>query len=212
MALDSADMLEETPAPHSEPAPAATERPDSLALDETLPNMQIGDSIQLLLQSPHKLFLYWNLANDPATTLREAFGELAAHYRLMVRLVKIESGEEFLLEAARGRTQWFEVYPHHSYRADIGFHAENRPFVRLLSSPVVQTPPDSVSPTTADEPEFQLEVDEFARFLSGAGYERYASPLGVEAEIVSLDSEDAQISDELHAARARDAANEYPHR
>jgi hypothetical protein len=126
MPLHSADMLEETPATQLESAPIASNQPDSLALAEMLPDLS-GDTIQLLLQSPHKLFLYWNLAIDPATTLREAFGELAARYRLMVRLVKVESGEEFLLEAMPERRQWFEVYPHHAYRADVGFHAENRP-------------------------------------------------------------------------------------
>lgn len=215
MPLHSADMLEETPATQFESAPIASNQPDSLALDETLPDLS-GDTIQLLLQSPHKLFLYWNLAIDPATTLREAFGELAARYRLMVRLVKVESGEEFLLEAMPERRQWFEVYPHHTYRADVGFYAENRPFVRLLSSDVVQTPSNNISQTLDDAAEFQLEVEEFARHLRGTAYERYARSLAGETAELSSEGQAAHTGHaESLAAGAQDAhreANEYPHR
>lgn len=216
MPLHSADILEETPAPHAEPAPAVNAVPDPLARDATPPEVQVSDSIQLLLQSPHKLFLYWTLARDADATLREAFGALAAHYRLMVRLVKVESGEEFLLEAAQERMQWFDVYPRHAYRADVGFHAEHRPFVRLLSSHTVHTPPDSVSPTIDVEPEFQLKAEEFARVLRAAGYERYAITLTPESGDLTVSHEDAPPADAEQQGAVDVPApvadiNEYPH-
>ena len=219
MTLDPAETLEEVSATHDEPAPdAATNRSTTHALDDSLPLALKRDSIQLPLQSPRKLFLYWSFANDPRATLRAAFGELAAHYKLAVRLVKVESGEEFLLDAPPERMQWFEVYPRHIYRADVGFHAANRPFVRLLASDEVRTPPDSASHLSADEAEFQLEAGEFARLLGGAGYERYARGLtnaagdatsapGGLADVSNSAPQDASA----HLA-SREDADEYPHR
>ncbi|HLL69911.1 MAG TPA: DUF4912 domain-containing protein [Pyrinomonadaceae bacterium] len=211
-------MLEETITTPTPAAHVATKRPASFVLDDAPPALINRDFIQLLLQSPRKLYLYWTFARDPHTTLREAFGELAAHYRLAVRLVKVESGEEFLLDATRERAQWFEVYPRHVYRADVGFHSDNRPFVRLLSSDVVRTPPDSASHLSDEEHEFQLEAKDFARLLEGAGYERYARGLASEAGEAHTSIQNGVVDiieaarPGTHAVRApRQEANEYPH-
>ncbi|HEX8633886.1 MAG TPA: DUF4912 domain-containing protein [Pyrinomonadaceae bacterium] len=215
MNLRAADPLAETPATDPKAAPA--ERPPD-ALDDTLPALPERDFIQLLLQSPHRLYLYWTFARDPHAALHEAFGELAAPYRLAVRLVKVESGEEFLLEASRERAQWFEVYPRHVYRAEVGFHAAGRPFVRLLASNTVTTPPDSASHLSDEAPEFQLDAGEFAQLLAGAGYERYAHSPAHDAGAASLDEPGgaARATNErqrtgVHASRAG-AADDYPHR
>jgi hypothetical protein len=213
MTLQPDDTLEATPATHAEPASAANARAN--AHDAALPLALKRDSIQLLLQSPNKLFLYWSFAHDPRAALRSAFGELAAHYRLAVRLVKVESGEEFVLDAPPERMQWFEVYPRHVYRADVGFHAASRPFVRLLSSNEVRTPPDSASHMSADEQEFHIKSEEFVRLLGGAGYESYAR--GLTNEFGGHTDEQSGLnpingpSEDAHPA-TRDDANEYPHR
>ena len=204
------DRLEETPATAAESAPARD------ALDNVLPFALKRDYIRLLLQSPHRLYLYWTFAHDPHATLREAFGALAAHYRLAVRLVKVESGEEFLLDVPGTGAQWFDVYPRHVYRAEVGFRAAGRPFVRLLSSNVVTTPPDSASHLSDEAEEFQLEAGEFARLLGGAGYERYARGLGHDASGVNIDAQIGGTAAGRQGAVAHvageAAADEYPHR
>lgn len=220
MTLQTDDTLEATPATHAETASSTTHR-SSAALDDTLPLMLNRDSIQLLLQSPSKLFLYWSFAADPRATLRAAFGELAAHYKLAVRLVKVESGEEFLLDAPKERMQWFEVYPRHVYRADVGFHATGRPFVRLLSSNEVRTPPDSASHMSDAEQEFQVEPEEFARLLGGAGYASYTRGLTNEPGgntnsqsglTINSAAQGASAQPPQQHASREDAAAEYPHR
>jgi hypothetical protein len=218
MNLRAANTLEETPATDTVAAPVAAPiaARAPVALDDTLPIVLKRDFIQLLLQSPHRLYLYWTFARDPHATLREAFGELAAQYRLAVRLVKVESGEEYLLDASRERAQWFEVYPRHTYRAEVGFHAAGRPFVRLLSSNKVTTPPDRTSHLSDAEQEFQLEADEFKRLLDGAGYERYARGLAREVDGVQINHQDGGAVVVEHQGEAAhvspEAADEYPHR
>lgn len=207
MTLRPDDTLEAASATDAETAPAAHAR--ASARGDALPLVLKRDSIQLLLQSPNKLFLYWSFANDPRAALRAAFGELAAHYKLAVRLVKVETGEEFLLDAPPERMQWFEVYPRHVYRADVGFHAPGRPFVRLLSSNEVRTPPDSASHLSADEQEFHIKTGEFAQLLGGAGYESYAR--GLTNAPGGNAREQNGLVDTTQAA-TRDDADAYPHR
>jgi len=214
MNLRADHTLAETPA--IDAAAANAHMPD--ALDDLMPVVLKRDFISLLLQSPHRLYLYWTFARDPHVTLREAFGHLAAHYRLAVRLVNVESGEEFLQDASRERAQWFEVYPRHVYRAEVGFHAPGRPFVRLLSSNAVTTPRDCASQLSDEAEEFQLGAGEFARLLGGAGYERYAQGLaGDAAGGANPNAQDggAFVSAERRGAgirSAREGADEYPHR
>jgi hypothetical protein len=213
---DDDDPPEEAPAipaeTHRDAAPALL----TDALDDALPVLPERDYIQLLLQSPHKLYLYWTFARDPHVALREAFGALAAHYRLAVRLIKVESGEEFLLDASGERAQWFEVYPRHVYRAEVGFHAPGRPFIRLLASDTVTTPPDRASHFSDTEREFQLEAGEFAQLLGGAGYESYARGVVDEHAGARLnDQSGAFVAGERAGAGGHvsdERANEYPHR
>ncbi|MDQ1525047.1 MAG: hypothetical protein QOE47_2971 [Pyrinomonadaceae bacterium] len=213
---DNDDTPEETNATAATNAASAAPTTDALA--HLMPVVLKRDFIQLLLQSPTRLYLYWTFAHDPHATLREAFGELAAHYRLMARLVNVESGEEFLMDAPRERAQWFEVYPRHVYRAEVGFHAANRPFVRLLSSNAVTTPPDRASHLSAEEVEFRLEAGAFAQLLGSAGYERYArAPIGDAAGGGNLSTQGGALMSA--AARpgagadvSHEVADEYPHR
>lgn len=218
MTLRPDDTHEETSGTGATDAPSTNRH--TAAPEAVLPLALKRDSIQLLLQSPNKLFLYWSFAADPRAALRSAFGELAAHYTLAVRLVKVESGEEFLLDAPAERMQWFEVYPRHLYRAEVGFHAAHRPFVRLLSSNEVRTPPDSASHMSDAGREFGVEPEAFARLLCGAGYESYARGLtndsGGDASrqnglVDIIKAADAGASASPHAAR-EEAADEYPHR
>ncbi|HZH32035.1 MAG TPA: DUF4912 domain-containing protein [Pyrinomonadaceae bacterium] len=214
MNLRTAGTLEEASATDSgSGAHATAPAPDALA---DLPCVVLKrDFIQLLLQSPHRLYLYWTFARDPHAILREAFGELAVHYQLAVRLIKVESGEEFLLDAPGERAQWFEVFPQHVYRAEVGFHAPGRPFVRLLSSNIVTTPPDRASHFSDTNREFELQPIEFAHLLGGAGYERYARGLAAAAASHGDAQSGASGAVEPQGARARlsrAAADEYPHR
>ncbi|HEV2801953.1 MAG TPA: DUF4912 domain-containing protein [Pyrinomonadaceae bacterium] len=214
----------EAVAAHGDVAAPQLARPSEVAraadaLDNILPFALRRDFIQLLLQSPHRLYLYWTFAHDPHQTLRAAFGELAEHYRLTVRLVKVETGEEFLLDAPRARAQWFEVYPSHVYRAEVGFHAPGRPFVRLLSSNNVTTPPNRASHLSATEQDFQLAADDFTQLLAGAAYERYARGFaGDEREAAAVNE---TIGAPIAAAVPQDdpartlspaTLDEYPHR
>jgi hypothetical protein len=190
--------------------------PAPSALDDALPVLPTRDFIQLLLQSPHRLYLYWTFARDPRAALREAFGELADGYGAAVRLIKVESGEEFLLDASSEQAQWFEVYPCHVYRAEVGFHAPGRPFIRLLASNTVTTPPDRASHLTDEDREYELGAAEFKQLLDGAGYERYARAFDTGADqLAGQDGPAAVVSPERQGAARADAratADEYPHR
>lgn len=174
---------EQFTAPPTPPQPAVvSDKLAALSTDEPLPEAYHVDRIRLLAQSPRKLYLYWEFAKNPYETLRRAFGAQATRYALVVKLTATETGETSLHEAAASRSQWFNVQPDNSYRADIGFYAQGRAFIRLLSSNVVRTPRAGVAKAAADvTDEFRVSPEEFARVLDEAGYASDALEVSLEA-------------------------------
>jgi hypothetical protein len=177
-ALGSSELTIAPPAP---PAPAVVDKLAELSLDEPLPETYAANRIRLLAQSPRKLYLYWEFARNPFETLRRAFGSRADRYALVVKLVDIENGVETLHLASQTRSQWFGARPGRAYRADVGFYAEGRTFIRLLSSSAARTPRTGVARAADTSPEFHIGADEFARVLDDAGYVSDALEVSLEA-------------------------------
>lgn len=177
----SSEQFVATPTPQPAEAAVISDKLAALSTDEPLPEAYHVDRIRLLAQSPRKLHLYWEFARNPFETLRRAFGLQAARYTLVVRLVAIETDEVSLHEASRSRSQWFDARPGKSYRADVGFYAQGRAFIRLLSSSDARTPRAAVARAAATDEEFRVSPEEFARVLDEAGYASDALEVSLEA-------------------------------
>ncbi|HEX6626266.1 MAG TPA: DUF4912 domain-containing protein [Pyrinomonadaceae bacterium] len=169
---DEQEIAEHSSPPAAEEDAAAGLRdhePDTSA--DELPETVGRDSVQLFAQSPHKLFVHWGHAGDPFAALREAFGDAASRYRLVVRLSCMTDDSAQTDDASPERAQWLAALPDRDYRADIGFHADGLPFITLLSSSVVHTPRAAVSPNADAEPQFHIAPDDFSRLLEHTGYD-----------------------------------------
>lgn len=149
--------------------------------DEPLPELYARDDLQLLVQSPYRLYAYWQHAHDPQATLRRAFGAAAAGYQLAVRLLDADTGPMQTNLASPARNYWFDVQPGRAYRAEVGFAAESKPFVRLLVSADARTPTVGVAPESDELPEFQASAGEFARVVNETGYAGDALAVALEA-------------------------------
>jgi hypothetical protein len=163
------------------PSPAVADKLAELSVDEPLPAGYGMDRIQLLPQSPRRIFLYWELGRDPFAPLRRAFDARPDEYRLVVRLKNVDTGEMTLHEASDTRSQWFDVQPDHAYRAEVGLYASHRSFIRLLTSNVRRTPRASVALSMATQPEWQVTPQQFSRVLDDAGYVSDALEVALEA-------------------------------
>src|SRR3954470_11301036 len=170
-----------SPQPPPPPVPAVADKLAELSLDEPLPDTYAADRIRLLAQSPRRLYLYWEFKDDPFETLHRAFRWQAERYQLVVRLTDLETGVETLHLASSTRSQWFDVEQGHSYRAEVGFYAQGRAFIRLLSSGRTRTPRATVSHATDSAQEFSVTPDQFARVLDDAGYVSDALEVSLEA-------------------------------
>lgn len=170
------------------PVPAVADKLAELSLDEPLPETYAADRIRLLAQSPRRLYLYWEFKHDPFETLRRAFRWQADSYQLVVKLMDLETGRETLHLASGTRSQWFDAQPGHAYRAEVGFYAQGRAFIRLLSSERTRTPRAAVSHSSDSSPEFSVTPDQFAHVLDDAGYVSDALEVSLEAADLSTEN------------------------
>jgi hypothetical protein len=152
----------------------ATQNSNSFDQDRSgasLPTPPPRDDVRLLVQSPRRLFLYWSFARDPRETLRRAFGESANGFELSARLIDIADDSIAQSIAADGATSlWLDAAPRRTYRAEIGFVAEGSPFVRVLTSAPIETPPDSASELIDDAADFHIDAHDFAQLLAVSGF------------------------------------------
>jgi hypothetical protein len=137
---------------------------------ESLPELVPTNTAKLYIQSPNRVFLYWNLIGNPFKTLQKAFGNRADNYQLVTKLINLQTNAESFAPANPGGNWWYNVRSNTAYRVDLGFYAVNRPFIRLLSSNSVNTPRAAPSPRADTEADWSVSTKQFAQVLTVSGY------------------------------------------
>ncbi|MER3632174.1 MAG: hypothetical protein C4325_08435 [Blastocatellia bacterium] len=171
-ALASGQLLENfaSPDPLSEPVLGPLER---------------QNRAKLLVQSPTRLYFYWTIRKDPYKTLRKILGKRTGNYRLYLRLLNLETGRTEMHPAEADGSFWFDTDPGHRYRAEIGFFAPFRPFIRIAFSNTVKTPSLGPSQRSAESAQWRIRAVEFASILNAAGYRRDAINIAAVGEDVA---------------------------
>jgi hypothetical protein len=154
-----------------------------------LPELRRDNRARLQLQSPTRLHFYWSLRENPSITLRKAFGYNHS-YTLILKLIDLSNGVEEIHPCEASGDWWFEVEPNTEYRAEIGFYAPNRPYIRVIYSNGVVTPRRTPSPRPAAEAQWRVSADKFAQVLDVAGFSR-------DAFDVALAGDDHQATDDV---------------
>src|SRR5688572_2242840 len=170
--------LQETPVPAEAAVAPVSEplrSPEFLELAEPkLPNLsKSGNRARLLMQSPNRLYFYWAVGKNPFHTLNRALGE-STGYALVLKLVNTRADTEEVHAVDGSGNWWFDVEADGDYRAELGFYAVNRPYIRVLYSNSVTTPRKSPSPRPAESAEWRVPAHRFARVLDAAGFARDA--------------------------------------
>lgn len=153
-----------------------------------LPALDRENRARLQMQSPTCLYFYWSVKNNPFQILRKAFGGNVGSYQLIVKLVNRTRDREELHVVETEGDWWFNVEANARYRAEIGFYAPNRPFVRVMFSNTVETPRKSPSPRPASEANWAITSAEFAEILDDSGF-------SADAFEVALAGDNAETAD-----------------
>ncbi|MEZ5428835.1 MAG: DUF4912 domain-containing protein [Pyrinomonadaceae bacterium] len=138
-----------------------------------LPELPKENRARLLMQSPTRIQFYWSVKHNPFQTLQKAIGNTGS-YTLVVKLVNQTNGREEIFPVEAEGSWWFNVESNSVYRAEIGFYAPNRPFVRVMFSNALETPRRNPSPRQATDADWAVTAMEFANVLDATGYSQDA--------------------------------------
>lgn len=139
-----------------------------------LPELSRENRAKLLMQSPNRLFFYWAFGKNPFQTLNRALDSETGNYTLAVKLIDLTRDTEEIYSIDPEGSRWFDANADTLYRAEIGFYAVNRPFVRVIYSNNIETPRKSPSPLADSSDDWTTTSDKFAQVLDVAGFSQDA--------------------------------------
>lgn len=107
--------------------------------------------MRLLLQSPGRLFVHWDLSPGVLEELRAQFGRRAATLARMAVRITTPSARPLIVLLPRGARSWYVDVPAHrqEYRAELGVMLPSGEFHALAASNVVRMPRTEPSPVQA---------------------------------------------------------------
>lgn len=155
-----------------------------------LPELERENRAKLLMQTPNRLYFYWSIKSNPYQTLQKAFQGNTGSYQLVAKIVNQKNEQEQIFAAEAEGNWWFNVEPNASYRAEVGFYAPNRPYIKIIFSNTIETPRKSPSPRVATDADFAVTAQEFSEVLDIAGYKQDA----FEVALIGDDNEQAETA------------------
>ena len=214
LAVQPARAAEVNAKPVSVDAPAADEPFIDLGLP--VPESYDVDIVRALLQDPFRIFIYWEVREASLSGLTSYFSaEEAARFRVTLKLIEVEGGNEAFFEVGLRGRYWMMVLPDREYEFEIGVRSPDHGYIALIKSNRVRTPRGTVSAVPAADPEFQLTPPEFLNVLEVSGFSaKHAMDItvsvlpGANADAGVMSDTLQKLPDSLRAALMTAAAGE----
>ena len=152
-----------------------------------LPELQRENRAKLLMQSPNRLYFYWSMKNNPFQILQKVFAGNTGNYQLVAKFVNLRNEREEMYPVDAEGNYWFNADSDANYRAEVGFYAPNRPYIRVMFSNTIETPRKSPSPRMATDADWAISASSFAQVLDASGFTRdaYEVALAGDDEIIA---------------------------
>jgi hypothetical protein len=139
-----------------------------------LPELTRENRAWLQIQSPNRIYFYWAIKNNPFQTLSKVFAGNTGSYQLVAKFVNLKNEREEIRAVEAEGNYWFNAESDAKYRAEIGFYAPNRPYIRVIFSNTIETPRKSPSPRTASDADWAISANAFAQVLDNSGFRQDA--------------------------------------
>jgi hypothetical protein len=136
-----------------------------------LPDNYGVDIVRAMVQDPFHLMVYWEVRPDSLKSVEGLFPNGAAgNFHTSMRLTELSEGYEAYVHVPASGKYWFQVYPGHRYRVDLGARSDQFGFVPISRSNVVETPRGTVSVEIDEDPEFHVDTPQFVKLLKVTGF------------------------------------------
>ena len=129
-------------------------QPPALFLDfgPPLPSRYDVDQLELMAQSPLRVFAYWELRE---ATIMTALGRIPAQdrqsFQLLLKWKEKNTTQERLLDPGTTDNWWFDTLPENRYQLELGLYWSEYGWVPLLASAELVTPRLALGPASEEE-------------------------------------------------------------
>ena len=124
------------------------------------------DMMRAMCQDPFRLFVYWQLKDNPFDRLRKIFPANEINdFHSVLKLVDETTQISVFFNAAFTNEYWFSVFPDRFYRVELGVRSSRYGYIKLLTSQPVLTPRGGPSDQAAPEEHYHIVTDEFLEIL-----------------------------------------------
>jgi len=158
-----------------------------------LPELRRENRARLQMQSPTKVHFYWSVKTNPFQTLNRLFGN-QTNYMLVAKLINQTNDREEIFPVEAEGSAWFDTDANSTYRAELGFYAPSRPFVRLMYSNQIETPRKNPSPRQDYSENFSVSAQEFAEVLDVSGFQQDAFEVALAGDDMESANEATQTA------------------
>lgn len=131
-----------------------------------IPSHYDFDMMRAMVQDPFRLYVYWQLRENPFEKLKKIFPANSINtFKMVIKLVDESNNIAVINNAPYSREYWFSVFPDRTYRVEIGLRSEFYGYIKLLSSQPVTTPRGGPSDKIDEEPQYRIAADDYLRVL-----------------------------------------------
>jgi hypothetical protein len=131
-----------------------------------IPSHYDFDMMRAMAQDPFRIFVYWQLKDDPFERMRKIFpADSGNGFHTTLKLIDETNNISVFFDAAYAREYWFHVFPDRTYKVEMGLRSPRFGFIKLLNSQPITTPRAGPSDKEAEEAEYQISADDYLRVL-----------------------------------------------
>jgi hypothetical protein len=154
-------------------------QPQGLFLDfgPPLPSRYDVDHLELMAQSPLRVFAYWELRE---ATLVTALGRISVedrqNFHLLLKWKEKNAARERVLDPGTTDTWWFDTLPESRYQLELGLYWSEYGWLPLLASAELVTPRLALGPASKEElPHGQAFLENLVQ-QTGIGLQQNKAP------------------------------------
>jgi hypothetical protein len=129
-------------------------QPPALFLDfgPPLPSCYDVDHLELMTQSPLRVFAYWELREATiATALDRVRAQDRQNFQLLLKWRDQTAGQERDLDPGITDSWWFDTLPENRYQLQLGLYWSEYGWLPMLTSPELVTPRLALGPASEEE-------------------------------------------------------------
>ena len=148
-----------------------------------LPTHYDVDQVELMVQSPVRVFAYWELRD---ATIQAALRGIPIrdrqNFQLLLKWKEIDAARELRLDPGTTDHWWFDTLPENRYQLELGLYWSEYGWVTLLASDELITPRLALGPASEEETHHpQAFLEDLVR-QTGIGLPEDKNPCPMDAE------------------------------